>query len=204
MPWESAVAFGVAVFVFAATPGPAILACVAQALGSGFRSALALAAGIVVGDVLFLLVAVYGLAVIADALGGLFLVVRFAGSAYLMWLGWKLWTAEVTPESAGATVAPSRGRGFRAGLLLTLGNPKVIVFYLGFLPAFMDLSSLRTGDVVEVVVLLVTVLMAVNASYAWMASRARQWVTGVSAVRRLNRVAGTVLATIGVVVAWAD
>ncbi len=202
MTRESALAFALAVAVFAATPGPAILACVAEALGFGFRSAVALASGIVLGDVFFLLLAVYGLSVIADALGGLFLVVRMAGSGYLIWLGWRLWTAEVRTGGDAAGVVPSGGRGFRAGLLLTLGNPKVIFFYLGFLPAFMDLPAVRGRDVAEVVVILVTVLMTVNVSYAWMASRAREWVRGVPAMRRLHRAAGTALGAIGVYV-WA-
>jgi len=193
---ETGVAFTAAVLVFAAIPGPAILACIAQALGSGFRSALALAAGIVLGDILFFLVAIYGLAVFAALLQGLFVVVRIAGGGYLLWMGWRLWTGTSTPPR-GESTAPASRHAFRAGLLLTLGNPKVILFYLGFLPAFMDLSEVKGVDVAAAVVLLAGVLMAVNASYVWMAAKARNWVESPAATRRLRRGAGAILAVAG-------
>lgn len=197
MTLTSSLAFALAVFLFAVTPGPAILACVAQALGSGFRSALALAAGIVLGDVIFLLMAIYGLAFISTTLDSLFVGVRVVGGAYLLWMGWRMWTT----DAAAAKVRPaSQRQGARAGLLLTLGNPKVIIFYLGFLPAFMDLAALSPGDVIWVTALTETVLMAVNSAYAWTAARARGWVTGATAVRRLNRGAGSALMAIGVFV----
>jgi threonine/homoserine/homoserine lactone efflux protein len=200
MSLESAVAFAAIVFVFAATPGPAILACIAQALGSGFRSALALVAGIVLGDVLFLLVAVYGLAMMASVLEGFFVVIRIGGAAYLAWIGWRMWrSAPALPRSS--VKSREHRHTFRAGLLLTLGNPKVILFYLGFLPAFIGLSDLRGGDVAAVMVLLVCVLTTVNASYAWMAATARGWVEGPAAVRRLNRGAGALLMAAGIYVA---
>lgn len=161
-------AFALAVFLFAATPGPAILACVAQALGSGFRSALALAAGVVLGDVIFLLMAIYGLAFISTTLERLFVGIRVVGGAYLLWMGWRMWTT----DAAAAKVRP----------------------------AFLDLAALRPGDVIWATALTVTVLMAVNSTYAWTAARARGWVTGATAVRRLNRGAGSLLMAIGVFV----
>ena len=200
MTLESAMAFAAIVFVFAATPGPAILACVAQALGSGFRSALALSAGIILGDVLFLLVAVYGMAILASVLEGLFLAVRLGGAAYLVWIGWRMLRRE--PGLAGSDAYSGQDRhAFRAGLLITLGNPKVILFYLGLLPALMDLSNLEAGHVATLVVLLVSVLTMVNASYAWMAATARGWMGSPAPIRRLNRGAGFLLMAVGAYVA---
>lgn len=195
MSVTSSLAFALAVLLFAATPGPAVLACVSQALGSGFRSALALAAGIVTGDAIYLLVAIYGLALVSQVPEGLFVLVRLAGGAYLAWMGWRTWSSGAT---ASAARPASRREGFQAGLLVTLGNPKVVAFYLGFLPAFLDLASLSTGDVLQVTALTVTVLMAVNCAWAWTAARARQWAIGATAVRRMNRSAGGLLMAIGV------
>lgn len=199
MTVESALAFSGAVLLFAVIPGPAILACIAQALGANLRSALALGAGIVLGDLVFLLVAIYGLAVVASWLGGLFTVVRLIGGAYLVWLGWKSLSTEPTVEAAESG-GRTDGHAFRAGLLITLGNPKVILFYLGFLPAFLDLSSLSGRDVLTVATLLVAVLMIVNATYAWMADRARSWVRSPAKTRRLHQAAGAVLAGAGIYV----
>lgn len=201
MTLQSTLSFAAAVLVFAATPGPAILACAAEAVGAGLPSALALASGVVLGDVLFLLVAVYGLTALAGALGGLFVGVRLLGGGYLIWLGWKMWAAEAPAAAPSPRVRRSRGRTFLAGLLVTLGNPKVILFYLGFLPAFMDLSQMTGRDVATVVSVLVVVLLGVNSAYAFMASRARAWASGPAVVRRLNRVAGSVLMAIGARVA---
>lgn len=200
MTLETSLAFAAAVLAFAATPGPAIVACVARALSTGFASAVSLAAGIVLGDVVFLLFAIYGLAAVATVLDGLFLVVRVLGGLYLMWLGWRAWTSDAPMHVAEAPPESAARHGFRAGLLLTLGNPKVILFYLGFLPAFMDLSELRGRDVAWVVTLLVTVLMSVNSAYAWAAAGARGWMRGSTAVRRLTRGGAVVMAAIGVYV----
>jgi threonine/homoserine/homoserine lactone efflux protein len=195
--FETSVAFAAAVSLFAATPGPAIVACVAWALSAGFASTLSFAAGIVFGDVVFLLFAIYGLAAVATVLDELFLTVRVLGGLYLIWLGWRAWRSDVDVPVSENPSGSSAGHGFRAGLLLTLGNPKVILFYLGFLPAFMDLSELSGRDVAWVVTLLVGVLMSVNSAYAWAAAGARGWIRSSAAVRRLNRGAGMVMAAIG-------
>lgn len=202
MTFETSFAFAVAVGLFAATPGPAIVACVARALSAGFASAFSFAAGIVLGDVVFLLFAIYGLAAVAAALDGLFLTVRVLGGLYLMWLGWRAWISPVDAPVAEDPSGPSQGHGFWAGLLLTLGNPKVILFYLGFLPAFMDLSELSGRDVAWVVTLLVVVLMSVNSAYAWAAAGARGWTRSSASVQRLNRGGAIVMAAIGAYVVF--
>lgn len=197
MTAETTFAFALAVFLFAATPGPAIIACVGQALGVGLRSAIWFAGGIVIGDLAFFLVAVYGLAVIAGLLDGLFLVLRLAGSGYLVWIGWRMWVNAGQAVDENRLTTRANGGAFQAGLLLTLGNPKVIIFYLGFMPAFMDLSSLRLQDVTTAGVVLVTVLMAVNTTYALMATKARAMVSSTRATGLLNRGAGSVLVGLG-------
>ncbi|MGD2071068.1 MAG: LysE family translocator [Gemmatimonadota bacterium] len=197
MTFETSVTFAAAVFLFAATPGPAIVACVARALSGGFGAALSFAAGIVLGDVVFLLFAIYGLAAVATVLDELFLLVRVMGGLYLMWLGWSAWKSDTGLPTADDPPGSSAGHGFRAGLLLTLGNPKVILFYLGFLPAFVNLSELSGRDVAWVVALLVGVLMSVNSAYAWAAAGARGWMRSSAAVRGLNRVAAVVMAAVG-------
>lgn len=213
MTITSTLALALAVAIFALTPGPAVIAGMARAITSGFRSAVAMHAGVVLGDVLFLLLAIYGLSAISVALGKFFYLVKLAGGAYLIWLGWRLWTAEpVSLDAAsgsasvnGPPTGPSArrryGRDFSAGLLITLGNPKVILFYAGFLPAFMDLGSLGAADVGVVTAVVVLVLTVVNCSYAWWAARARALFRSRRAARNLNRGAGTVMAGAGVLVA---
>ncbi len=129
-----------ALFVLAATPGPGVLATVARAMASGFLPASQVVLGIVLGDVVFVLLAIFGLGALASLLGDLFIVVKIGGAAYLIWLGVKLWRSPADVDQPQQTVATSGVSNWLSGLLITLANPKVILFYLGLLPTFIDLA----------------------------------------------------------------
>lgn len=194
--------FGAAMFVLAVTPGPGVFAAVSQALSSGFRSSLAVIAGIVLGDLVFLLLAVFGLAAIAHALGDLFFVIRILGGAYLIWLGWKMWTGEPEPFHGSGRALDRNGlKRFLGGLFITLGNPKVILFYAGFLPTFIDLTRLKTLDIALVAGLVALILSGVTGAYSFAASRARSLFSSQRASRNMNRSAGTVMIGTGVIIA---
>ncbi len=198
----SAIGFFVAMLILAASPGPGVFATVARALASGFRPALAVIGGIVLGDIIFLLFAAFGLSMVARALGGLFFIVKLCGGAYLIWLGIKIWLKNPEPLADG----PDDHRGprwgnFVSGLVITLSNPKVILFYCGFLPTFLDLSTLTALDLAIVVGIISTVLVGVLGSYAYLASRARNMFTRRRSIRRLNRAAGGVMVAAGVTIA---
>jgi len=124
--------------ILAASPGPGVFATVARALASGFRPALAVIGGIVLGDIIFLLFAAFGLSMVARALGNLFFIVKLCGGAYLIWLGIRIWLKDPEPISdTPDTDRRSRWGNFVSGLVITLSNPKVILFYCGFLPTFL-------------------------------------------------------------------
>jgi len=202
MTIESAFAFSIAMFILAASPGPGIFATVAQALSGGFRSALDVILGIVAGDLVFLLLAVYGLSTLARTLGELFVVVKLAGGGYLIWLGIKLWIARpIPPGEQNVDNQQSNIQRMLGGLFITLGNPKVILFYAGFLPTFIDLGRLTVGDVCLVAGLVVCVLVLTLGAYAWSAARARVLFTKPRAMRNLNRGAGTIMVGAGVTIA---
>jgi len=188
--------------VLAASPGPGVFATIARALASGFRPTIAVIWGIVLGDVIFLLFAAFGLSMVAKALGNLFFIVKICGGAYLIWLGVKIWLKK--PESVTADQdlnTASRWGNFATGLVITLSNPKVILFYCGFLPTFLDLSALAYTDLVVVVIIITIVLSGVLGTYGFLASRARRWFTNQQSVRRLNRAAGGVMVATGVAIA---
>jgi len=198
----SAIGLSAAMLVLAASPGPGVLATVARALSSGFRSALAVIAGIVIGDIVFLLFAVFGLSIIARALGEFFFIVRVCGGAYLIWLGIGIWLKTPVLDDKGQDIPRrSQWKNFTGGLLITLSNPKVILFYCGFLPTFLDLSALTLPDLTVIVFIVTTVLASVLAVYAFLASRARQMFTRPKAALRLNRAAGGVMVATGVFIA---
>jgi threonine/homoserine/homoserine lactone efflux protein len=202
MTLQSTFAFALAMLALAASPGPGVFAATAQALAGGFRSAAGVIAGIVIGDLIFLMLAVFGMSALANALGGLFVVVKIAGGAYLIVMGIRLWTARPGPPEPGAAIAGrSARRRVLGGLFITLSNPKVIVFYCGFLPTFMDLTRLTSADVTVAAGVVAAVLSGVLGLYAYGAARARRFFAGKSATRRFNRAAGTVLIGTGVVIA---
>jgi len=198
----SIIGLSVAMLVLAASPGPGVFATVARALASGFRPALAVICGIVLGDIIFLLFAFFGLSMIAQALGDLFFIVKICGGAYLIFLGIRIWIRE--PALASNENGKRTGHGwgnFVSGLIITLSNPKVIVFYCGFLPTFLDLSALALSDLALVVAIVTIVLASVLTIYALLASRARRMFTNQKATRRLNRAAGGVMVAAGVAIA---
>jgi len=177
-------------FILAVTPGPGVFATVARSLASGFGHAAVVAAGIVCGDLIFLLLAIYGLSSIAELLGDFFLVVKYSGGLYLIFLGLRIWLSPPEPAKIKRIQGLSRKKNFISGLAITLGNPKVILFYLGFLPTFLDLEHLDNLDILLTAAIVCLVLGAVLLGYAYGADRTRFLFTGTRSTKYLNRGSG--------------
>ncbi len=198
----STIGFTLAMLILAISPGPGVFATVARALASGFRSSLAVICGIVLGDIIFLMLAVFGLSIIAQVLGNLFVVVRVCGGLYLVYLGIRIWRQKPVAEDIRIEKnSRSWWANFTSGLVITLSNPKVILFYGGFLPTFLDLSVLTWEDLVVVVTIVVIVLSGVMGVYGYLAGRARRMFVSPKTVRCFNRAAGGVMVATGVVIA---
>ncbi len=203
MNFLTILSLSVAMLILAASPGPGVFATVACALSSGFKSALIVVAGIVLGDIIFLGFAIFGLSFVAQAIGEFFIFVKITGGLYLVWLGIKMWRAKPIENDIVATQRQEihwRGN-FISGLLITLSNPKVILFYCGFLPTFLDLSKLSLADIVAVGCVIATILFVVLAAYAFLASSARHFFTETKSMKRLNRLAGSVMVATGLAIA---
>ncbi len=189
------IAFTVAYAIAVASPGPGVAAVVARALGGGFWGAVPMVMGILAGDLVYLVFAVFGLAAIAAWFGPVFIFVRWAGAAYLLYLAWKFWTATPGGEQVAAKAEESWARTFLAGLALTLGNPKAIVFYLALLPTVVPLDRPMTAlGFFELLLIVVVVLLAIGLGYAALAAAAREFFRSPKALRRLNRTAGVMMA----------
>lgn len=195
----SAIGFSLAIIVLAATPGPGMFATIARALASGFREAFALICGIVFGDIIFLLFAIFGLSIVAQALGEFFFIVKICGGIYLIFLGIKIWRKEPgNMDIKYKQDKKTRLENFTSGLLITLANPKVILFYCGFLPTFLDLSTLSIVDFFIVLTIAATGVTCVLSTYAFIASRTRQMFTNKKIAKRFNQAAGGVMVAAGV------
>lgn len=202
MTVASLLALSAALAVFAAVPGPGTMSVVSCSLGRGFTVAAALVTGIILGDLIYLLFALFGLDLVARDFSEPFLIVRFGAAAYLIWMGISLWRAPaVVPDPTAAARTGSLLRTLLSGLATSLGNPKVIAFYLGFLPAFVSLKDLLGGGIGAIAAATALVVGGVLLAYARLAATARRFLTSSRRVRVLNRTAGTTMVGSGVALA---
>jgi len=149
---------------------------------------------------IWLAVAATGLAVLAHEFAALFTLIRYCGVLYLLWLAWRMWRA---PIVEGDALTPSGGgvRPFLGALSLTLGNPKVIVFFLSIMPLVVDLRAMTVGTFAEVAAIMPLVLAPVLIAYAMAANRARALFRSPRAMKMINRGAAGVMAGAAVAVA---
>lgn len=194
--------FSAAYFLAVVTPGPGIAAIVARVLGRGHSGLAPFIAGYVVGDLSWFTLAATGMAMLERNAHLLFLVIRYAGAAYLLWLAYKIWAAPATLPEEHAPPPRERGiQAFLASLSLTLGNPKPMIFYLVLLPTVVDLRHLTLPGFLELALALCLILCSVLLGYTVAALRARTLFRNARALRWLNRGTSTVLAGVAIGVA---
>jgi threonine/homoserine/homoserine lactone efflux protein len=184
--------------VLAIVPSVSVLAVTARAAAFGFTHGLFTALGIVVADILFILIAVYGLALIAEMMGDQFRLIQYIGAAYLIWLGISLWRAEVKARAADNVQQSSWSSSFLTGLLITLGDQKAILFYLGFFPAFIDLSKMTPMDTMIIVLIAILGVGGAKLVYAFLADRASVMFQDSRALRGINTLAACIMIAVGI------
>ena len=194
--------FAVVYLAAIATPGPGIAALVARVLANGLVGIVPFILGYVIGDWIWLAFAASGLQVIAKNFAPLFLVVKYAGAAYLMLMAIAMWRK----HTEGARVIGERDRRkgrqlFLSSLTLTIGNPKVIVFFVSILPLVVDLQSMTLPAFAEIFAVCALCLVAVLSGYVLAANGARSLFQSARAMRRINRGAATIMAGAAVAIA---
>ena len=193
--------FALALIVDAGSPGPTVAALVSRVMTNGFRDVLPFLAALWLGEAVWLTFTVAGLAVVAQTFGALFLLVRYIGVGYLFYLAWTMWHAP-----AATRVAPTPGsqrpwRMFAAGLLVSIGNPKNVVFYLALLPTIVDLASVGVSGWFELVATMLVTLAAINLSWSCAAVQARRLLANGRAMRIANRIGASLMAGAATLVA---
>jgi threonine/homoserine/homoserine lactone efflux protein len=187
--------FSVALAIAAASPGPGVAAIVARALAAGFRGTVPMIGGLIVGDILYVSAAIGGLAALATTFGEIFIIVRWLGAAYLIYLAIRLWWSKPQDDlEAAERPRGSKAQVFLAGLSITLGNPKVMVFYLALLPALIDLRTVGLAEYLAMIGIVAIVLTLVIGAYALLAGRARTFLATPGRRKVLDRIAGSVMA----------
>jgi threonine/homoserine/homoserine lactone efflux protein len=189
-------AFTIAYAIAVIVPGPGVAAVVARALGGGFRSAFPMVLGILAGDLVYLVFALFGLAAIATWFGPVFVVVKWAGALYLLYVAWQFWSTKPGSEQIGARSDGNSWKTFLSGFALTMGNPKTIVFYLALLPTVIPLDRpITVLGFFELTAIVVVLLLIIGCAYAGLAAAARDFFQSTRAIRALNRTAGVIMAS---------
>ncbi|MFT5117965.1 MAG: threonine/homoserine/homoserine lactone efflux protein [Kiritimatiellia bacterium] len=158
-----------AMLVLALIPGVGVLVVIARSLSSGFRAGIMTSCGIVAGDYVFIILSVVGLATIAETMTGLFIMIKYLGAAYLFWLGTQLLFPKNQHKPNEDIHIPAHQTHFITGLTTTLSNPKAILFYLSFFPAFLDLSRVSAIDMGILLLIATVTVGGVMVMYAYLA-----------------------------------
>ena len=197
MDFTTLISLSIAAFIFGISPGPGTLAALSISTTRGLRSGLILSAGEAVGDVTYLTLAILSLGYLAQILEPAMIVVRWLGAGYLIYLGISQFRLASLNINSNTPSSKNLIRLFFMGFLIGGTNPKVILFYLSFIPLFIDLSNidLTTGlqiastVYVSVFVSLVVVCIAGN--------QIKSWINKPRSIKILNRITGTMMIFVG-------
>ncbi|TGD41974.1 LysE family translocator [Pseudotabrizicola sediminis] len=182
-------------------PGPVWVALTARALSGGMAGAWPLAVGVALGDLIWPLCAILGLAWVLSLYGDLLEVLRWLAAGVFLVMGVLLLRKPASvPGTDSRMTRPGVWAGLSVGLAAVIGNPKAILFYMGFLPGFFDLSRVTGWDIAAILLVSAVVPMLGNLGLALFLDRARRLLQSPAALRRLNVVSGGLLIAVGCVI----
>jgi threonine/homoserine/homoserine lactone efflux protein len=192
MTLTSLFVFACALFVAAGSPGPSVAALVARVISKGARDVLPFLSAMWLGEAIWLTCAVAGLAAIAETFHYAFVAIKWLGVCYLLYLAWKMWFASPDSDGEALPEAQSPTRLFLAGMTVTLGNPKIMMFYMALLPSIIDVRGVPIVGWAELVATMLFVLIFIDFSWTLLAAKARRFLRSRRAIRAANRAsAGT-------------
>ncbi|WP_347332898.1 LysE family translocator [Marinimicrobium locisalis] len=177
--------------VLALVPSTSVALVVARSSTAGFLNGSAVAAGIVVGDLIFVFLAILGMAALAEMMGSLFLILRYLAGAYLVWFGISLMRSKPPSKvEASDRSASTLSASFLSGLILTLGDVKAILFYASLFPAFVDLTAITASEIAIIVVLTIVAVGGVKLGYAYAGMKIVSFARGFKAERAIKTTVG--------------
>lgn len=201
MAFETWLAFTAAAAVLLVIPGPTILLVVSYALGQGWRTALPMAVGVALGDFTAMTLSMLGIGALLMASATIFTALKWAGAAYLVYLGIKLFRAGGALKAEPRTTRSPAVKMMAHAWLVTALNPKSLTFFIAFLPQFLDRHADFWTQMAIFEATFLTLAFVNAFSYALVASRARSMVGNARTIRMFNRAGGTLLVGAGIATA---
>jgi len=201
MSIETMITYFLAIFLFSVTPGPGVFALISNSLNNNIKTSYAMSFGMTISDIIYLILAFYGLVALTQNYANVFEFIRIAGGIYLIYLGYKIWTSKIDMNSMNRDTKVKKSSyaiSMMKGFLISASNPKVIIFYIAFLPTFVDLSVLNSSDLIIISVLTFFALMAGLMLISFSAYRARKIMKNENSVKLLNRTSGSIMSLAGV------
>ncbi|MBZ9759799.1 LysE family translocator [Mesorhizobium sp. CA8] len=194
-------AYCVAISLAAATPGPAMFAVITNGLSRGFLRAFIAGMGVAAGDAVLVTLALLGLVALAQTFEWVFLLLKYAGAAYLVFLGIRMWRTAAQKPDDSRQIQARLSRSFFLGASIALGNPKAILFHASIMPLILNLDTMTFADGLLVVLVVVSVNIITMGLYAAMAGRAAGWFKTPKRMRLMNRLAGGAMIGTGALIA---
>ncbi|MCK0171527.1 LysE family translocator [Aliiroseovarius sp. S1123] len=194
----------IGLFILFLTPGPVWVALVARTMAGGFKQAWPLTMGVAIGDFFWAIAAALGMGWIASSFDGAMFGLRIVASLFFLWMGITIFrSAKGKIRSEGKLTRPGVLAGFLAGLIVILANPKAILFYMGVLPGFFDLSAMTRQDILLIATASFVVPLVGNLTIAFFVGRARALLSSERSVQRMNQLAGGLLIFVGLIIPFA-
>ncbi|WP_192384341.1 LysE family translocator [Mesorhizobium silamurunense] len=201
MTFTAFLAYCAAITLAAATPGPSMFTVITNGVSRGFVRAFMAGVGIAAGDAVLVILALLGLVALAQTFEWVFLALKYAGAAYLVFLGIRMWRSAATQAVESQAPQARLSRSFFLGASIALGNPKAILFHASIMPLILDLDTMTFADGLLVVAIVISVNIATMGVYASLAGRASVWFRTPRRMRLMNKFAGGAMIGTGALIA---
>lgn len=201
MTFATFLAYCAAITLAAATPGPAMFAVISTGMSRGFAPAFLAGAGIALADAVLVILALLGLVALVQTFEWIFLVLKYAGAAYLIWLGVRMWRSSSAMDGGPTAERRGRMRPFLVGASIGLGNPKAILFHASIMPLILDLGALTLSDCSIVIAVVIGVNVVVMGFYAGLSTATARFFGTERRMRLANRIAGGTMIGAGALIA---
>ena len=200
MDWLTLLSLTIATFVYAISPGPGLFAVLAISTRYGAMPAMWLSFGHTVGDIIYVTVAMLALSALAEIISNSLLYVKILGASYLIYIGYQQW------RSKGVRFEQSNKKEsilklLLAGFIVGVTNPKTIIFYLSFLPIFVDLNNLTIATEVQVISVIGFTVFFVLSLANVLGLKLRRHIENPAVIKRVNEVTGVTMILVGIFVA---